>query len=340
MTTGLIIGKFYPPHKGHKLLIDTAIDRVNKVYVIVCEKDGQVPSGSLRIGWIKEWYGSDNIDIQLYHYVHDNDDPKLWADECKKLLNFIPNFVFTSELYGNSFAEYLGSKHVLIDLYREKIPISGTVTRNNPLKYLNYLEPNVRKYYIPRVVLVGAESTGKTTLAKKIMEKYPEKAKWVPEYMRILCEKKLKNNFDPDMTPIFIWTTDELIETAQGQIESEVFTAMQDNIEFIICDTDVFAVSIWHERYIGYVSDEIEKMTKEYEKEVYQQIYLLTDNSVPFIQDGYRDGEHIRDWMFNKFFEKLKSENKKFHLLTGSYDDRFKKAQEIIDKLIGINDYK
>jgi hypothetical protein len=45
------------------------------------------------------------------------------------------------------------------------------------------------------------------------------------------------------------------------------------------------------------------------------QIYLLTDNSVPFVQDGYIEREHIRDWMFSKFLEKLKFENKTFYLL-------------------------
>jgi nicotinamide riboside kinase len=36
-----------------------------------------------------------------------------------------------------------------------------------------------------------------------------------------------------------------------------------------------------------------------------EKIYILTKPNVPFVQDGYRDREHIRDWMFQRFIEEL-----------------------------------
>jgi len=51
---GLIVGKFYPPHRGHKFLIGTARARVDELSVIVCQKPGESPPGELRAGWLRE----------------------------------------------------------------------------------------------------------------------------------------------------------------------------------------------------------------------------------------------------------------------------------------------
>lgn len=148
MINGLVIGKFFPPHKGHKFLFDSAIKRVDNLYIIVCERNWEIPNGKLRMEWIKEWYlNNKNVHVQLYQYGYDNDDPKLWAKKTEDLLGFIPNFVFTSENYGDKLAEYLNSQHILIDLDRITVPISATKIRNDPLKYLDYLEDNVRSFY-------------------------------------------------------------------------------------------------------------------------------------------------------------------------------------------------
>ena len=50
----LVIGKFYPPHRGHKFLIDAASETNNIVHVIVCHKSDQIPEGNLRKAWLQE----------------------------------------------------------------------------------------------------------------------------------------------------------------------------------------------------------------------------------------------------------------------------------------------
>jgi hypothetical protein len=68
-------------------------------------------------------------------------------------------------------------------------PISGTAVRSNPLGCWDFLEPPVRAWYAKRICLVGAESTGKTTLAQMLAERY--QTVWVPEYGREYSERKL-----------------------------------------------------------------------------------------------------------------------------------------------------
>ena len=54
MTTGLVAGKFDPPHRGHALLIDTARARCDRLIVLLFDYEGQrVPAG-VRAGWLRD----------------------------------------------------------------------------------------------------------------------------------------------------------------------------------------------------------------------------------------------------------------------------------------------
>ena len=49
--TGLIVGRFNPPHLGHSYMIDWAASRVERLVVFVNTRDGELVPGSLRAGW-------------------------------------------------------------------------------------------------------------------------------------------------------------------------------------------------------------------------------------------------------------------------------------------------
>lgn len=146
-TSGLIIGKFYPLHKGHNFLIDTALSQVDELTIIIGEKKYHDIPGSVRAEWIKK------VHPKVHHvYVikeeKDISDPTIWAQETIKLIGHKPDFVFSSEDYGETFAKSLGSTHVLVDKERVQIPISATKIRSNPLNYLAYLDPIVQEYFV------------------------------------------------------------------------------------------------------------------------------------------------------------------------------------------------
>ena len=94
-----------------------------------------------------------------------------------------------------------------------------------------------------------------------------------------------------------------------------------------------FALTIWCERYLGKYYNEIYDIYKKADYlENEKKIYILTKPNVPFIQDGLRDGEHIRDWMYNKFLEEFKNKNIKYYIIDShNYDERFKQAIKIIE---------
>ena len=176
---GVVIGKFYPLHKGHQYLIETAIKNSVRLYIIICTKDNEVPNPSIRLKWLKKLYNHPNIIIKEIVDIYDQNDSELWAELTKKIIGCSPDVVFTSENYGHDYAMYLKCAHELVDLQRINIPISGTLIRNNPFQYWDYLHEIVRQFYTIRFVFCGAESTGKTTLSYRLASEF--KIAWVLE---------------------------------------------------------------------------------------------------------------------------------------------------------------
>jgi nicotinamide riboside kinase len=70
----------------------------------------------------------------------------------------------------------------------------------------------------------------------------------------------------------------------------------------LVCDTDALATCIWQERYLGRSTADVEAIaaSRRY------ALTVLTADDIPFVQDGYRDGEHIRGWMTQRFRERLR----------------------------------
>jgi len=319
MKRGLVIGKFYPPHNGHKYLISSGLARVQQLTVIVCEHQSQKISGTLRAQWIKEMVPEAEV-IVIPDGLPD-DDSKGWAEYTLKILGYAPNIVFSSEDYGEHYAKFMGAKHILVDKERKVVPVSARYIRKEPLKYWEYLPQCVRAYFVKRVCLVGAESSGKTTMAKALAEYY--KTIWVPEFGREYSAAKIQA-YDYDQ-----WQTDEFVYIARKQNEKEDELARNCN-KLLICDTDSFATSLWHERYKGFISSEVDKIS---DKRNYDT-YMLTDIDVPFKQDGTRDGEHIRGNMHKRFQEELNKRNKPYVLLTGNHNKRLDKAIELCNRIL------
>lgn len=148
MTKGLIIGKFYPPHKGHKYLIETALTQVDELTVIVCGKKDQTIPPKLRGEWLKKLHPKANVLVieDITTELIEN-DPKSWAEATTRWIGHSLDFIFSSEDYGELYAELLGCKHVLVDKTRVKFPISASMIRSNPQEYLRYLDPVVQQYF-------------------------------------------------------------------------------------------------------------------------------------------------------------------------------------------------
>lgn len=202
------------------------------------------------------------------------EDPQRWGERTIEALNHRPDFVFSSEDYGWDYAAAMGATHVIVDRERSHIPISATKIKSDVTHYWDYVSDCVRSYMVPRVVLIGAESTGKTTLAQFLSKTFG--VPWVPEVGREYSERIIPAGQD--------WTTRDFVEIASLQQERESRTA-DSYPDFVVCDTNAWTTSTWHERYMGTVSPEVESIGALDRAD----LYLLCAPDAPFVQDGLRD---------------------------------------------------
>jgi HTH-type transcriptional regulator, transcriptional repressor of NAD biosynthesis genes len=322
VTLGFVVGKFYPPHRGHRHLIETARAGCDRLVVLLCHHASQKIAGELRKAWLEEIHPNCEI-----HLVPDelDDDSEQWARFTVAHLGRAPDVVFSSEDYGPRFAALMGSRHVMVDRPRGAFPVSGTRVRSSPLDHLEWLEPCVRAHFVRRVVLIGAESTGKTTLAQALAERYG--TAWVPEFGREHWERKVAGL--PMDGPLPGWTSDEfrLIAAEQQRREDE---AARGANRVLVCDTNAFATGTWHERYLGHRDAGVDAIGRRDRAD----LYLLPEPDFPFVQDGWRDGESIRDWMHARFVEQLAAGPTPVVRLRGPFDRRIADASAAIDALL------
>ncbi|KAJ1550919.1 hypothetical protein HK096_004236, partial [Nowakowskiella sp. JEL0078] len=322
--SGLIIGKFYPFHVGHKFLINNALTHVDKLVVILCYKLGENPEGKVRLQAMKETFANEPKVTLLFKFdIYNTDDSKLWAELSRSWLGYIPDYVFTAEEYGDPWASYLGSKHIRVA--RNPV-ISGTDVRDNVYGKWDYLPIASKLYFKKRIVVIGPESTGKTTLVKDLAEYF--KCPFVNEYGRTYTDMKIeeykmkKNSSEEDehSTQLFIsvdWEAADFIRIAEEQ-ENLIEKAIKStDAKFVIADTDSFATQVWFERYLfeetlGKSSIVEESSVVPTDRAMLTDLYILCNPDVPFVQDNTRDGEAIRKVMYETFLQKLERERRNY----------------------------
>lgn len=295
-----------------------ASDRVDELWILVCQKKSYQLSPILRASWIEKTFPKARVLVIPADHLSD-DDSRGWAAYTKQVLGFTPDIVFSSEDYGPMYAEYMGATHVMVDRERKHIPISGTLVRSHVLSHLDMLPRAVVGDVVGRISIVGAESTGTTTLARDLAAFY--QTNWVPEYGRLYSSAR-----DSSSNP---WESSEFIHIAQMQQMLEDKLAQTAN-KVLFCDTDVFATSIWHEAYMDTQSFEVESLART----AHYDLHLLTDiENVPFDQDGTRDKAR-RATMHKRFIEKLTEWKIPFVIVTGSPQERVTHARCWVDTII------
>jgi HTH-type transcriptional regulator, transcriptional repressor of NAD biosynthesis genes len=149
--TGLIVGRFCPPHLGHSHLIRAAAARVDRLVVFVNTREGEAVPGHLRAGWLAELHPEATV-IEVRHDLHtDWADEELWAKWIALFRSHWPyddgpHLLLSSEGYGHELARRLGARPVVVDADRAAVPISATMVREQPLDHLDFLAPPVRRW--------------------------------------------------------------------------------------------------------------------------------------------------------------------------------------------------
>ena len=170
---------------------------------------------------------------------------------------------------------------------------------------------------IKRIVLIGAESTGKTELSEYLAKQFNTVV--VPEYAREYIE-----NLDRD------YTYKDIERIALKQIELEEEYSRVAN-EILFYDTYLIITKIWFWIVFKKVPEWINQRIKNSKID----LFLLCNNDIPWIPDSVREnGGEMRNELFKMYQQELDNYGFNYKIISGEGDERFSKALEIVSKIV------
>lgn len=170
---------------------------------------------------------------------------------------------------------------------------------------------------IKKVLILGAESTGKTTLCQDLAQHY--QTQWVIEYMR----PYLQHKWDTTQS-VCEWQ--DLMPIAYGQVATENQQAAVAN-RYLFCDTALFEIMV----YAYWYYNECPAALKAAALSHHYDLILLTQVDVPWVADDLRDAPQQREQITQAFIDALTEHNKPFLRIGGTRQARVQQVTQWLD---------
>lgn len=318
-----------PPTRGHAYLIEFARQfclhaGIRHLSIMVCGQPHEPMGVGQRVAVFKEWFKGTGNGVMLEFIPHlstmpeePEDHPDFWSKWVRQISlhsrTRAGDILFASETYGHQLAEEIGCEFVTCNTYRETVNISGSRVRETPFDHFKEILPPAQQLFRKTVTIFGPESTGKTTLAKKLASTVP--GHFVPEWAREYLELQAS----PE-------TTEERMQTiVYGQMAVQEAVHRFEGKPFIFQDTDLLSTIGFYELY------KMESLPAE-RAFIPADHYLLMKDNVPFVPDALRYGVTKRESDY-KFWEGLLKEAKLPYTIIDAEDwgARYRQAREAVE---------
>lgn len=352
---GICFGGYCPMHRGHLDAIMRAKKENDKVYVIVCGYDNEERSGNIRMtlkertAITRKIFKNDEIisvlsindtELGLDESMSDG-NWVIWQNKVAEYLYDTLNFEDHITWYvAEPFYKEMLEKHnilkadvVLID---KIVPVSGTLIRQNPIKYWKYIVKEFRNNLCHNILITGTASEGKTTLVRDISTYFG--INHSEEYGRE--DLLVKGKTDVDLT------ADDFVDFLIGQSldmrkrvinnDNGVFISDTDNLVtlmYALAYTEDPAVPITEEEYW----EKVFPVAKALEGRVkWDKIFMLPPKN-KFVDDGIRYMKQAsideRISNFNILTQLLKDFGlyDKVEILDGDFKSNFNRVKDYIN---------
>ena len=168
-----------------------------------------------------------------------------------------------------------------------------------------------------RILILGPESTGKSTLAEKLAEHYAEP--WVPEVAREYLEQLDRP-----------YGYDDLLQIGrqQMQLEDEMAAGAKNHL---FCDTDLRVIQVWSQHRFGkvdpWVLEEITRRTYD--------LILLCAPDLPWQEDPLREHPELemRQQFFDVYQQLAQASGFPWALISGDTAERLSTAIQEVNYL-------
>jgi NadR type nicotinamide-nucleotide adenylyltransferase len=346
---GLFIGKFYPPHRGHHRVIRQAAAECDRLTVLVMGSIAETIPPADRVAWLRaEHAGEPRVVVGGIRCDAPMDigDEQVWQTQVAIMRAGIRatghsdkvDAVYSGDSYGPELAQRFDA--ALVAMKRDGL--SATGVRADLAGLWDELAPATQAGLTTRIVLVGAESTGTTTISKLLAENYGrrgapwDRTAWVGEYGReytgIKWAKARADGQEDLALDEMVWEKADFDAVAAEQTAAEE-RAARSGSPVLICDTDAFATMLWERRYLGAQARPPQPWAREIPP---RHLYLVTDHEgVPWQDDGLREGDlAVRAAMTGWFIDELTAAGHSWVLLTGTLEERLRLAVRSTDQIL------
>jgi HTH-type transcriptional regulator, transcriptional repressor of NAD biosynthesis genes len=354
---GLVVGKFYPPHRGHQYVIERATAVCGQVTVLVMAAGSETVALGDRVAWLRascaDLAGVAVTGVRCDVPV-DFGSELVWVAQVAVMRAALEgnerpavDAVVSSEPYGGELAARLGAKHVSVDPSRMNLPVSASQIRADLARCWDDLIAPARAGLAARVAVVGAESTGTSTVAELLAGEYRRRGGvWartrcvaeagrdytVTKWQQARSAAVASGRPEPSLDTLQ-WTPADFGAIAAEQTHRENEAAAAGS-PLLVCDTEAFATSVWERRYLGGRARRLRRWaTVDLPR---HDVYLLTSHEgVPWQDDGLREGDlAVRAAMTGWFEQALTAAGHSWVLLTGSIAERLALAVRVTDDML------
>lgn len=336
---GMYGGSFDPLHLGHISDIIKAAAVCEELHVVISWCEGrESTTKELRYRWIlNSTRHLPNVKILLIEdkavSKEEYNTDYYWekgARDIKEAIGKSIDAVFCGSDYlgTNRFESLYCPQSEVIYFDRAEVPISSTDIRGWASKHWDYIPDVCKDYYTRKVLIVGSESTGKSTLVQNLALAY--NTNFVGEYGRITCDYAGGEDF---------MNVDDLYENLLRQ-RIFIMDAAKHSNRLLFVDTDAIT-TLFYSRFLLTEPNQIancEKLASTINAMTQWDLVLFLEPDVDFVQDGTRNETIHADR--HKYSEQIKwtmrEHNVSFFEVTGDYLQRFEEAKRLIAQELNI----
>ncbi|WP_058302003.1 AAA family ATPase [Gorillibacterium timonense] len=328
-TLGLTLGKFAPLHKGHQFMMETALQEVEELIVVIYDTGVTTIPLHVRANWIRTlyptvrvieaWDGPDGYSNDREHEIRE-ETYILGLLGGEQVTHF-----YSSEFYGEHMSRALGAVDRRVDEDRKQVPISATMIRSNPHAYREFVSDIVYRDLITKVVFVGAMSTGKSTITEELAHRY--QTTFASEYGRdYWAEHQVDRR-------IGLAAFDEI---AVGHLEREEKALLEAN-RYLFIDTNAITTYMYALDYHGRAPELLTQIALENAQRY--DLFFLCDDDIPYDDTWDRSGDQKRHVFHKQIIADLRERRIPYIVLRGSLEERIQRVEEVLARYTPYSNY-
>lgn len=307
--------------------------RVERLIVVVGSLAREPIPPERRLAWLRELRPDVTfVDLRDENPQLPNEHPEFWEIWTASLRRVVPepiDLVFSSEDYGEELARRLDAQrgHVTVDRARAEVPVSGTAIRERPMENWAWIPAPVRPWFVKRVLVTGAESCGKTTLARALAARFG--TSWAHEYAREHLDRRAP--VAPG-GPSAICELSDMEAIVRGHLALEEARAREAE-RVLFCDTDPGVTAVYSEIYFGEVPDAVARAARETRYDL--ALFCATD--VPYEEDRQRELRARREEIAARIRAGVEARGIPVVELRGPHEARMADAERAIATIVALH---